>query len=155
MSSARHVRERGTWKTVAAVCFALCAVTGPDGVSAAPVDRSARVAEAKPVTKPPEPKKKRASKERSVEDIIRDEWGKRAPEALRVAACESKLDARARNRSGATGVFQIMPVHDWRVKKVKGKHLRDASTNVRVARHLYKDQGWRPWTCARMLGLTA
>jgi hypothetical protein len=49
-----------------------------------------------------------------------------------------------------------MPVHRWRVAQVtlSSRDLSDARTNIRVAGHLQRSEGWRPWVCARKLGLT-
>jgi hypothetical protein len=101
-------------------------------------------------------KKKHDSREHdSIPEMIRDVFGKHADEAMRVARCESHFRPDAVSHAGAVGVFQIQRVHDWRVKKVRGKDLHDPFTNVRVAYSLMKDEGWRPWVCARMLGVTS
>jgi hypothetical protein len=94
-------------------------------------------------------------KPKSIEDMIEKEFGKYADEALRIAFCESRFDTNDVSSAGAVGVFQIRSVdHGWRVKKVKdGKNLFDPWTNVRVARHIFDHQGWRPWVCARIVGL--
>ena len=165
MSLARErVRERGTWRL-----FALCAtvalffVTATPRVAAAPV----RHAPAPPVrsqlvttviktkkTANNERKREKKDEPKTIPDMIRDEFGDHAGDALRVAQCESRFDPQA-FYAGAVGVFQIMAsAHDWRVKKVKGRKLTDARTNIRVARHLFDEQGWRPWTCARIVGVT-
>jgi hypothetical protein len=169
MSLARErVRERGTWR-VFAVCASvvLCVVTAtPRVASASP--RTALVQSARPVVKTantkkaPKPERKRKKHEKhkkdepkTIPDMIRDEFDGHADDALRVASCESKFDPNA-YYGGAVGVFQIMAsAHDWRVKKVRGRDLHDARTNIRVARHLFEEQGWQPWTCARIVGVSA
>jgi soluble lytic murein transglycosylase-like protein len=162
MSLAREgVRERGTWRGIAALVIVLAVPFVPSGESATASRGLGKRTTARWGQDPPSPKRKdeRAPKPKprpkTVEQMIRDEWGDRSDEALRVAHCESKLDPDDVSSAGATGVFQIMPVHTWRVRKVGGKHLADPLTNVRVARSLYEDEGWRPWTCARIVGLTA
>jgi soluble lytic murein transglycosylase-like protein len=129
---------------------ALAVATGSViGTWDAPV--SARAEEPAAAPKP-EPKKSERSKP-SIEDMIRIQFGRRADEALRIARCESKLNSKARSYSGARGVFQLMPVHAWRIARVGGKDLYDAKTNIKVAKHLQRDEGWRPWVCARILGV--
>lgn len=166
MSLARErVRERGTWRI-----FALCAtvalflVTATPRVAAAPVRRTpvpsaprqvvTTIAKNKKTVKT-EPKRQKSDEPKTIPDMIRDEFGDHADDALRVARCESRFDPQA-FYAGAVGVFQIMAsAHDWRVKKVEGRDLTDARTNIRVARHLFEEQGWRPWTCARIEGVRA
>lgn len=75
-------------------------------------------------------------------------FGARAPEAIRVAICESSLNPGAIG-PGGRGLFQINPRHHmWRVQAVRGTTLFDPMTNIRVAKHLFDEQGWRPWACA-------
>ena len=102
-------------------------------------------------------KKRKKKKPKTIEGMIKHEFGKHADEALRIAFCESRFDTDDVSSAGAVGVFQIRPSdHGWRVKKVKnGKDLFDPWTNVRVAHHIYRHQGWRPWVCARIVGLSA
>ena len=164
MSPARNVRERGTWKAAATLAIAVALSVGNiagcvGGALDAPLSAPATAAEREPAPmKQPlgsEPKKKQRKRKRpTVEQMIHSEFGARGDDAVRIARCESKLDPQARSHAGAAGVFQLMPVHSWRVAKVKGKHLYDARTNVKVARHLHQDEGWSPWVCARILGLT-
>jgi hypothetical protein len=95
-------------------------------------------------------------KPKSIKGMIEKEFGKDADEALRIAFCESRFDPNDVSSAGAVGVFQIRPVdHGWRVKKVHGKDLFDPWTNVRVAHHIFEHQGWRPWVCARIVGLSS
>ena len=56
--------------------------------------------------------------------------------------CESRCEAHAHNRSGATGLLQIMPMH------AHGRDLYDPATNLAVAIEVYEAQGWRAWSCA-------
>lgn len=73
-----------------------------------------------------------------------------APKACRVLVCESHGDPQARNRSGATGLFQLMKVHAGRFE-ARGWSWGDATDGVRniaVAHDLWLEQGWTPWQCA-------
>jgi transglycosylase-like protein with SLT domain len=91
----------------------------------------------------------------SIKGMIEREFGKHADEAMRIAFCESRFDPNDVSGAGAVGIFQIRTVdHGWRVKKVHGKDLTDPWTNVRVAHHIYEHQGWGPWVCARILGIS-
>jgi soluble lytic murein transglycosylase-like protein len=57
--------------------------------------------------------------------------------AERIVWCESRGDPNARNRSGATGLFQIMggPI--------------DPVANVATAYDMYRTRGWQPWSASR------
>jgi hypothetical protein len=113
-----------------------------------------------PTPKKPKKHKKQQHKKKkpkTIEAMIEQEFGKHADEALRIAYCESRFNPHDVSSAGAVGVFQIRPVdHGWRLKKIKdGKDLFDPWTNVRVAHHIYEHQGWSPWVCARMIGLSS
>lgn len=63
---------------------------------------------------------------------------------LRIMACESRGDPGARNPSGATGLFQIMPF--WADHYgVSVQALHDPDTNVRVAKGVWDQQGYAAW----------
>ena len=152
-------RRRGRWKAAVLLPAAIVMVSHavvPVRAAESPSHDETRSTEL--VTPPKKTKKKKHKKKKSdtVPEMIEDVFGKRADEALRIAHCESKYRPDAVSYAGAVGVFQIRPrLHGWRVKKVKGgKDLRDAGTNIRVAYSLMKDQGWTPWVCARILGIT-
>lgn len=77
-------------------------------------------------------------------------FGSRAPEAERVAWCESKLDAGAVSSTNDHGLFQINGVHQGKFVEVTGQpwHMvYDAFWNTVYAKYLYDTQGWQPWTC--------
>lgn len=162
MASAVHRRRRrGRWRRVAAVpAVALLVVSAAVPLRAAtPVaqvvaERPVAIVEKKAREK--KKSKKKHKKAETIPEMIEDVFGKRADEALRIAHCESKYRPDAVSYAGAVGVFQIRPrLHGWRVKRVKGgKDLRDPRTNIRVAYSLMKDQGWTPWVCAGVLGIT-
>jgi hypothetical protein len=89
-------------------------------------------------------------------DAIKQYWGERlAPCAERVVKRESNYRADAVNpRSGATGLFQLMPQHAKWIKATYGydfSEMKDPYKNSRVAKGLseqaydYWGDGWAPW----------
>ena len=154
--------KRGRWR--AALLLSASVVMASQGV--VPVQAAQRIGAKVVVPQlatPPKPKKHKDKKHdkkkkpKSIKDMIEQAFGKHADEALRIAFCESRFDTNDVSSAGAVGVFQIRPSdHGWRVKKVKdGKDLFDPWTNVRVARHIYDHQGWGPWVCARIVGVSS
>lgn len=89
-------------------------------------------------------------------DAILEHWGsKNAACAERIAQRESGLQADAVNRSsGATGLFQMMPMHKGWIKAELGhdwSEMKDPYKNAEAAKLLsaknyaaYGD-GWAPW----------
>ena len=77
----------------------------------------------------------------SVVGIIEHYFGPAASQAISVASCESHLDPRAHNASGASGLFQLMPIW-W-----QGQNPYDPVVNTRIAHQLYERSGWSPWSC--------
>jgi hypothetical protein len=67
------------------------------------------------------------------------EW----PTISRVMWCESQCKPGARNRSGASGLMQIMPMW-WH-----GRDPLDPATNLTMALEVRRAQGWRAWSCYR------
>lgn len=55
--------------------------------------------------------------------------------------CESRCDPSAHNRSGASGLLQIMPMH-WH-----GRNPYDPAINLMIGHEVYGAQGWRAWQC--------
>lgn len=86
-----------------------------------------------------------------VEDEISQAFGPAAGSATGVARCESNLDPSAISRGGGNwGLFQINSVHAGDFEDVTGRpwsDVLDAHWNAVYAKHLYDDQGWRPWAC--------
>ena len=68
-------------------------------------------------------------------------------QALDVAECESNMQPEAVSPGGHLGLFQLAPrYHAWRFG---GGDWRDPLVNTLAAESLWKEQGWRPWSCAR------
>lgn len=63
--------------------------------------------------------------------------------AIRVAYCESRLKANARN-GPHRGLFQI----NYRLHRPEGGgSLYNATVNAKTALRLVNKSGWRPWSC--------
>lgn len=88
-------------------------------------------------------------------DAIEQNWGRNADCAERIAQRESGLQPDAVNsRSGATGLFQLMPLHKTWIKNELGydfSEMKDPYKNAEAAALLsaksYKayGDGWTPW----------
>ncbi len=96
------------------------------------------------------------------EDFIRVAFSERGAnteqqeQAVRVAHCESTLRPDAKSRGGGNwGLFQINTVHRARVEAMgyTWDQMLLPYENARVAADIWAEQGWRPWTCARKLGI--
>jgi len=99
----------------------------------------------------------------STEDMIRMAFADRGAspaqqeEAIAVAHCESTLDPGAISPGGGNwGLFQINSVHRARVNQLGfgWDEMLHPWQNAQVAADIWADQGWRPWSCARRVGLT-
>lgn len=92
-----------------------------------------------------------------IKSYIREVFGKESDNAFKVLSCENKaLNPKAtnHNRNGSIdrGIFQINSVHDN--GKAKGKDMFNFEDNIDVAYKIYEEQGWSPWTCSHMIGVT-
>lgn len=93
--------------------------------------------------------------EEMAKDAIAQHWGKNADCAERIVARESGFNPEAVNRSsGATGLFQLMPLHGSWIKAELGydfSEMKDPYKNAEAAKRLsdknYKayGDGWAPW----------
>jgi soluble lytic murein transglycosylase-like protein len=79
-------------------------------------------------------------------------FGDHANEALAIAQCESSLNPNAVSR-GNYGLFQINAVHKGLVASMgySWDQILDPGVNTAVAKRLYDEQGWGPWSCKRVL----
>ena len=88
-------------------------------------------------------------------DAIAQHWGGNAKCAQRIAQRESGMQPSAVNSSsGATGLFQLMPLHKTWIKSELGydfSEMKDPYKNSEAAKRLsdknYKayGDGWAPW----------
>jgi hypothetical protein len=85
----------------------------------------------------------------AVVNIINRDFPPRARAwAVGIAWRESRCIPTARNRSGASGVFQMMlPLHNSQFRAVGCSPSQWANPycNVAAAAHLYRQAGTRPW----------
>jgi hypothetical protein len=98
-----------------------------------------------PIILKEEPKIVEKTVEELIEELIIEKFGKDSKTALRIAKCESGLNPNAYNKSGASGIFQIIP--KWHKDKIKGRNIFDKEVNIEVAYEIFKSSGWNPWTC--------
>lgn len=95
------------------------------------------------------------SPEEVAKDAIKTHWGGNAACAERIVERESRFQSGAVNSSsGATGLFQLMPLHASWIKAELGydfSEMKDPYKNAEAAKLLseknyraYKD-GWAPW----------
>ncbi len=94
-----------------------------------------------------------ASPKQEVMQYIIEVFGDDADRAIWVAKCESGLRTNAlndKNRNGTVdhGVFQINSVH---TKRFGSEFKTDWKENVRVARKIQQEQGFKPWVCAKSI----
>ena len=64
----------------------------------------------------------------------------------RIMYRESRCKPGVRNRSGATGLLQIMPLHCRWLAGCSVAALRQPAYNIRAAAALYRKQGMRAWS---------
>jgi hypothetical protein len=89
----------------------------------------------------------RKTEREEIEDLIRETFPEDPDRALAIANCESNLNPNAWSPTHDGGVFQIhVPVHEERLTEL-GLDIWDPEDNVRFARLLYEERGWRPWVC--------
>lgn len=88
-----------------------------------------------------------------VEWLVRQTWPEDPDTAALIAWCESRFRPDAGFPSGPNlGVMQInWASHAARVARMGFTHddLANPVINLAVARAIYDESGWRPWTCSR------
>jgi soluble lytic murein transglycosylase-like protein len=67
--------------------------------------------------------------------------------ALRIMNCESLGDPYAYNRSGASGLFQLMPIWYQGGTPYGTFDPFNPEMNVAAAAWLWSTSGWAPWVC--------
>lgn len=93
----------------------------------------------------------RKTEREEIEDLIRDTFPEDPDRALAIAKCESNLNPNALSKTHDGGVFQIhVPVHQERLTEL-GLDIWDPEDNVKFARILYEERGWKPWVCDQLI----
>lgn len=93
-------------------------------------------------------------KQEIIQEIVRV-FGEDAPEAFNILHCENRNlnpDAINHNKNGSTdhSIFQINSIH---TKRFGSKFKTDWKENIRVARVLQQEQGWKIWSCSSRIGV--
>ena len=90
-------------------------------------------------------------REVSIEELIVETFPEEPEKALAIARCESGLRPDAWSPTQDGGVFQIhVPVHGKRLEEL-GLDIWDPEDNIKFARMLYDESGWRPWVCTKII----
>ena len=82
-----------------------------------------------------------------IERLIRETFPEAPNTAVAVAKAESELNSDAFNPeahvgcNGSIGIFQMACVHNRKDPEA----LKDVETNIKRARALYLQEGWKPW----------
>jgi hypothetical protein len=90
----------------------------------------------------------------TVAAVITAVFGVLAPEATKIARCESGLRPTAVSPTDDHGLFQINAVHKANFTTVTGQpwsEIYNPMMNTRYAKWLYDRQGWAPWACRSVL----
>ena len=85
-------------------------------------------------------------KQPSIDQMLVNAFGKKAPLMRKIMMCESGGNPNARNaHSTAVGLFQVMAsVHGQSIEA-----LKDPAYNIWYAQKLFLEQGVNPWTSSR------
>jgi hypothetical protein len=90
----------------------------------------------------------------AVTDAINREFGPIAAQATAIAKCESSLNPNAISPGGGNyGLFQINISHRAWVESLgySWSQILDPFVNSHIARLLYNQSGWYPWSCRSVL----
>lgn len=84
---------------------------------------------------------------KTIDDMVRDKFVDEFETAHRIMNCESKEDPNAYNKSGASGLFQI--IQKWHKDKIAGRDIFNPEINIDVAYQIYLDSGWSAWKSSK------
>lgn len=90
----------------------------------------------------------------TAEETIRRHFPDVYDQAYKIVRCESGFDPNAHSHTNDHGLFQINQVHRANWPAVTGadwSQRYDPELNAIYARYLYDREGWRPWTCRKVL----
>ena len=88
-----------------------------------------------------------------IKEYIKWVFGKHGDEALAIVNCESRFHPNSVGGVGERGLFQVHPIHRKRIERLgySWDDMFNPYKNVNVAYDIFKEQGWNPWTCKRVL----
>lgn len=95
------------------------------------------------------------TKEMIIAEIV-EVFGEDAPDAFNVLYCENRglnPEAINHNRNGSID-YSIFQINDIHTKRFGNGFKTDWKENIRVARVLQKEQGWRIWSCSERINVT-
>ena len=84
--------------------------------------------------------------EQAIKQRIRETFPEDPERAVAIAKCESNFNPKAVSPTNDHGLMQINKT----VHKVEGD-IYDVETNLKFARKLYDERGFKPWVCNRMI----
>jgi len=89
-----------------------------------------------------------------VEAFITEVFGKDAEKAIEVARCESGLRKEVVSKPNRNGTrdYHTFQINDVHTKRFGDGFKNDWKENVRVAKKIFDEQGFRPWVCAKAIG---
>lgn len=94
-----------------------------------------------------------------IDPLLKKYFGNAWQTAKRVAQCESGLRSNAHNSNSRTGdnsfgLFQINLYGSLAKNRPSGEWLLNAENNIQYAAQMSNHgKNWRPWSCARKLGI--
>lgn len=84
--------------------------------------------------------------EKTIEEKIREAFPEDSDRAVQIAKCESGLRPEVVSHTNDSGIFQINHIHDKRLNEL-GLDKFNPDDNIKYARMLYDERGWKPWVC--------
>lgn len=93
------------------------------------------------------------SEEQKIIRRIKETFHEDPENAVAIARCESQFRKDVVSPTNDHGIMQInLTVHKEQVDAL-GLDVYNVEDNLTFARKLYDERGWKPWVCARKLGI--
>jgi len=94
-----------------------------------------------------------------IKELIRETFPEDAETALAIADCESSfrmIQSHHMQPYGRERSFGIFQIHEpaWHHKALElglPFYQEDIEQNIKMARYIYEQHGWSPWSCLRMI----
>lgn len=102
------------------------------------------------------PVKRTALAPHELDGLLKQYFGAEWENAKRVGICESHLNPAAIHDSKGSysvGIFQINIYGRLASSRPPKEWLMDAENNIKYAANMFHGQGWRPWGCAKIVGV--